>query len=134
MSPELVKEKSVKSDKLKLGQLVNSSEAFARVLSAPVPMSIRFQLKTIRDKFQPKLKLFQEVRLELCKKYGESEDEENWTIKPENVKEFNSELNELLETPVDDLNIKKINEVYFGDNLSVFDVDLLNWLIILAEN
>ena len=98
-----------------LEQLINSSDAFKalsqRQLKARPAYSVGKILKAVDAEIQD----FNEARMELIKKYGEknendelnTDEQGNVHIPPEVLDNFNNELRDLLDTSVE-LNVNKI--------------------------
>tara|TARA_R110002020_G_scaffold372202_2_gene583698 strand:+ start:757 stop:1104 length:348 start_codon:yes stop_codon:yes gene_type:complete len=112
--------------KLKLGQIVGSSEPLGKLMNSSVPISTAFRLSSILKKVQGVLETYDESRKVLIEKHGE-----NGEIKPEskNFNKFVDEMNELLETETK-LDVEKIEQSSLSKvEITPSDLLALEWLI-----
>ncbi len=119
--------------KLKLSQLVNSSQAFSRLMSQPMRAVKSFALSKVARQIEPDLKAYDEQRIKLLKEYGKLRDESGQQYEfdtPRQAQEFVAELNALLEQDVE-LDVKPILLADLDKiEISAVDILTLGWLIV----
>ena len=96
--------------KVKLGQIVNSTDAFNKVSTQPMKAAISFSVVKNLKAISEELAIFEQSRGDLIRKYGKEDDEGNVSIEPstKGMAEFQKELGELLNLEVDLNGFKKI--------------------------
>lgn len=113
---------------MKLWQLVNSINAINELLSIKLPLKTAFKLKVFVKNIDDELKSYEEIRTNLIKELWEEVDG-NIKVKEENINEFITKLNELLEqdtkTEVIELSIDELWEW----NIDTKTLLQLDWLI-----
>ena len=96
--------------KVKLVQIVNSTDAFNKVSMQPMKAAISFSVVKNLKAISEELAIFEQSRGDLIRKYGKEDDEGNVSIKPntKGMEEFQKELGELLNLEVNLNGFKKI--------------------------
>ena len=98
-----------------LEQLINGSDAFKTLSQKPLKARTAYAVGKILKSVDTEMQSFNDARMELIRKYGEKDDNNelktdeqgNVRILPEVLDSFNNELHDLLETLVE-LNVNKI--------------------------
>ena len=109
--------------KTKLQALVRAKDAFAKLSSIELPLKTSYKLAKIIRQVNDELVLFDEQRLNLCKKYGTYITEENsYSIPPDKMPEFSNEYSELLSVEVN----LDAERVMLPAELSITPADILN--------
>lgn len=115
--------------KIKLEKLVASLEPLRNLFSKEIPISIGFHISKTIQAIEENMKLYDESRTALVKKYGKENKDGTFNIPPKSVKEFEAEHQELLNTEVE-LQAEEISIARLGDvKMSSSDVYTLNWLL-----
>jgi len=96
--------------KVKLGQIVNSTEAMNKIATQPMKAAISFSVAKNLKAISEELAIFEQSRGDLIRKYGKKDDEGNVSIEPnaKGMEGFQKELGELLNLEVDLNGFKKI--------------------------
>ena len=96
--------------KVKLIQVVNSSEAFGKIAQQPMKAAVSFKVAKNIKKLSDELSVFEQSRGDLIRKFGKEDKEGNVAIEPntKGMAEFQKELNDLLNVEVDLNGFKKI--------------------------
>lgn len=118
--------------KVKLRQLVNSSQALSRLMAQPMHAVVAFSLSRIARLIEPELKAYDESRVKLLKEYGEPTEADPTRYEfqsPEKAQSFADELNALLEQEVEGEFKPMTLESLAKAEISAADVLLLDWLI-----
>jgi hypothetical protein len=119
--------------KLPLSAIVNSSEAFGRLISEKMPISISYLIVRNFKILEEEFKRFELAKNKLImEKYGnETEEPGKWIVPSENEAGFREELNELLslEVDLDIIPVKLVNEI----NISPADLYLLEWMFVIPD-
>ncbi|MEI6532483.1 MAG: hypothetical protein WCO06_01445 [Candidatus Roizmanbacteria bacterium] len=102
--------------KVKLSQVVNSSEDIKKLLEVKLPVKVSYRLSRLVSKLQPYLTIYEAKRNELVKEFGEAPDKEgNVKVKdPEKLKQFMAKFSELLSEDID-IDFEKIKIDTLGD-------------------
>lgn len=116
--------------KATLAQMVNSVDTIKKLTKAELPIKLAFRFISLTKQIDEKLKVFEEARIELIKKYGTPTDDGGIRVDRENVPAFNQEYSSLLEEEVE-LDIQKIALDAFPDSLTLTPTELvqIEWLI-----
>jgi hypothetical protein len=115
---------------MKLKQIVNSAEAFGKLMKQPMKAKIAFRLGKTLQKVKKELKAYDDAKNKLIEQLGKEKDGQK-SISPEdkNWKKFIDEINDLLDEPV---KIKfekvKLSQIPKAE-ISPEDAVLLDWLL-----
>lgn len=82
--------------KTTLEQLVNSQSALKKLYDSNLSFNISYKISKIIATIDTELKFFESERAKLFKTYGTSTDDNKIEILPENMEQFNSEIQTLL--------------------------------------
>ena len=101
---------------VKLSDLVNSTETLQKLAQKDFKAKLAWSIARLLKAAEVEIQNFNDARVELIKKYGEkdengeliSDEKGNCKIVENFVKEFNEELNELINSEVE-INANKIN-------------------------
>lgn len=86
---------------MKLKELVNSQAALIELLKEQLPINIAWELNRLVKKLEPELKVYEDLRVEKIKQYGQPiGDTEQLEVKEENREVFFKELSELQDQEV----------------------------------
>lgn len=96
-------------------EIVDSTSVVKQMMNMAMKSRVAYQIARLARELENELKTFENERMKLIQKYGEKDEngdlktDENgqYTIPKDNIKEFGDESNELLETKVE-LNVNKI--------------------------
>ena len=96
--------------KVKLVEIVNSTEAMNKIAAQPMKASVSFKVAKNLRALGEELAIFEQSRGDLIRKYGKEDKEGNVAIEPntKGMAEFQKELNELLNVDIDLNGFKKI--------------------------
>ena len=96
--------------KVKLVQIVNSTDAFNKIAAQPMKAAVSFKVAKNLKALSEELAIFEQSRGDLIRKYGKEDDEGNVSIEPntKGMVEFQKELGELLNLEVNLNGFKKI--------------------------
>lgn len=116
--------------KATLAQMVNSVDTIKKLTKAELPIKLAFRFISLTKQIDEKLKVFEEARVELIKKYGIPTEDGGVRVAEENVPAFNSEYSSLLSEQVE-LDIQKISLDAFPETLTLSATELvqIEWLI-----
>lgn len=117
-------------NKIKIKQIIESKGALDKLLNNDkIPIKTAFILSRFAQNIQGDLVLFEEKRNELIKKFGIEKENNIYEVLPENLKNYYTELNPLLDLEIT-IEIPKININDLNNaNLSAIDLLLLDYLI-----
>jgi len=127
---------------MKLREIVESRGALDELLGLDLPFDNAWDLKIFLSKIQPMLKIYDEEKIKLIKKFGKEivrTDEDgkeiptgNWEVKPENIEDYSKEMTPLWDKEVKNklpkikhTDLKKVNESIKTSLLLELD-----WLIV----
>lgn len=127
---------------MRLREIVESREALNELLKLDLPFDNAWDLKIFLNKIQPMLKIYDEEKIKLIKKFGREiirtdEDGEkiptgNWEVKPKNIGDYSKEMIPLWNKEVKNklpkikhADLKKVNK-----NIKTFLLLDLDWLIV----
>jgi hypothetical protein len=113
---------------IKLGDLKNVENAILKIVNAELPIKIAFQINLMIDDLDEKLTKLENFRINLVKKYGDADASGDLKVLPKNIKAFQQELKELLDSDVDFTPVKIPLDVFDSANIKV-TVKELNALI-----
>ena len=96
--------------KVKLVQIVNSTEAMNKVATQPMKAAVSVKVAKNLKTLSEELSIFEQSRGDLIRKYGKEDDEGNVANEPntKEMVEFQKEVGELLNLEVDLNGFKKI--------------------------
>lgn len=102
--------------KIKIGALLNSTEALQKLASKELKARPAWQTSRILKAAEKEIQEFNEARMKLINKFGEkdeagqliTDEAGNCKINPDNISDFNAEFNELVESEIE-INGNKIN-------------------------
>jgi hypothetical protein len=84
--------------KMKLGELRNCSVSLGKILGVE-NFKLAYRVMKLTKKVQSELTEFEKIRIEMLKKYGTLKGD-IYTLKPDNVKTFNKQLQEILDEEI----------------------------------
>jgi hypothetical protein len=113
---------------IKLGDLKNVEPIIVKIINAELPIKIAFQINMMIDDLDEKLTKLETFRINLVKKYGETDEGGNLHVIPKNMRAFSEELNDLMDSDVDFTPVKIPLEVFDTANIKV-TVKELNALV-----
>ena len=101
--------------KVKISELLNSTEVLQKLAGTELKAKLSWQVGRILKAADNEIQAFNETRMNLIKKYGEKDENEelitddkgNCKILPEYINDFSTELNELMDSEVE-INANKI--------------------------
>ena len=107
---------------VKIADLLNSTEILRKLSQQDFKAKVAWQIARILKAAETELQGFNDARMSLIKKYGESDengelitDENgNCKISPEQISNFNIELNDLINTEIE-INGNKIDVAHLED-------------------
>jgi hypothetical protein len=115
--------------KVKLNALVNAKESLIKLGKTDLPVKTAYALNKDFQKMNIEFKAYEEAKMKLFDKYGEKQPDEKIIIKPENIKTFQKEIGELLETEVE-IDLWKVKLENLGDvKFSALELGMLEFLI-----
>lgn len=126
---------------VKILDLVNSTETLQKLAKQNFKAKLAWTLARLLKSAEGEIQGYNEARLNLIKKYGEkdesgeliTDEKGNCKILPESLTNFNTELNELLESEVE-INSNKINFALLEDiNFTPTEMSLLEPFIEFDE-
>lgn len=110
--------------KFTLGELKSIEESLKKLIELPLPIKISYSLSKVLNNISKELILLEEQRMNLVRKYGETNPETNEIkVSNDNMNSFIQEFNELLQEELE-LQIKPISIDSLGDDLKLTPVDM----------
>jgi len=118
---------------MKLGIVVNSKVALDEFLKKDLPIGMSWDVKVLIQKLNPELTSYEDLRMDLIKKYGEQkEGTDQIQVKIENLKVFFEELAVLQEKEIEvllpEVKVSKLRKIE-GFKMNTDDLLQLDWLI-----
>lgn len=115
---------------VKLGQILNSVETIRKLTAAELPLKLSFRLVSLVKQLDEHLKVFEELRAALIRKYGEEIEGGAIQVKPENIETFSIEMNEALQEEVS-VAFEKIHIDSFPDSVTLTASEMMtvDWLL-----
>ncbi len=103
--------------KIKLSEVVQSTGPLQELFNMKLPIYVGYKIAKIKDKADQETKLYNVRRMEIIKEFGELTDKktDTWTVKKENIEEFNKKIEELNDIPVSLLDVDKIKIKELGE-------------------
>ena len=114
-----------------LRELVVGKESFNKLLNADLPVKVSYRLSKTIKKIEEELKHFDVNRIELIKKYGETEDNIHYTVKKENMESYVKDMEELFTEKVD-INVTQVTLTEI-ENAKLSSVDMSNLSKLIKE-
>lgn len=119
--------------KFKLNEVYNLSRSLPNVTNKELPINTSFRLLSLLKKCSEEIKILEESRIKLVKKYAEKGKEEGkegeFKVAEENAEKFQKEFEALLSEEVK-IDFKKIKIADMGDiTISVNDLMFLEKII-----
>ena len=92
-----------------LREIIDGVSTMKNLMNEPLPSRAAFQVAKLAKNMAEEYKNFEEARMKLIQKYGKKDenneliiDENNqYTVAPENVTIFSNEINELMDTQIE---------------------------------
>lgn len=115
--------------KVKLSDLLKMKPVIEKLIKQDVPVTVGYDLITLVRVFETQLKTFAELRKKLFTKYGkEDKEKKTTTIEKDKVKDFEKNMNQLLDKEIK-IECKKIKISSLGDvKLSTSDLMVIDLL------
>lgn len=118
--------------KIKLKDLIVSSNAIQKLAATPLNVKIAFRLKRILKQVTSELETFESARKELCEKYGTLEGD-RYEFEPDEKLKFEEEFNQLMEEEVE-IKFDRFSEDSLASvEFAASDLLALEWLFIEDE-
>lgn len=107
---------------VKLSNIIDSTEALKALMTKPLKARTAFAVARIAREVEKEYNLFNQSRTELIQKYGEKDEngelkvteEGNYTVSKDNIAEFNTSFQELLDTEIE-VNAEPVSMDDLGD-------------------
>lgn len=107
---------------VKLSNIIDSTEALKALMTKPLKARTAFAVARIAREVEKEYNLFNQSRTELIQKYGEKDEngelkvteEGNYTVSKDNIAEFNTSFQELLDTEIE-INAEPVSMDDLGD-------------------
>lgn len=116
--------------KVKLEKMVLAVEPLQRLFEEPMPIRTTFRLKKVMQELESNLKIYDESRTTLLKKYGDVQEDTSYKIKPDKQEVLEKEHKDLLDSEVS-FGFQPLSSEDIGDiKITPRDLLLLDWLII----
>lgn len=116
--------------KVKLEKLVMSVDSLSKLFEKPMPIRTTFRLKKIVQEVDNNLKIYDESRTTLLKKYGDMQEDNSYKVDPEKQQELEDEHRELLDSEIS-FGFEPIPAELLGNiDMTPKDLLLLDWLIV----
>jgi len=128
--------------KVQLSELLNSVDALQKLSQTNLKARSAYYVSKLLKVADKEIQEFNDARMNLIKKYGEkdengeliTDDKGNCKILPENIADFQKELNDLLAVEAE-LNANKINLEELGDiEFTPKDISMMEAFIELDED
>lgn len=101
---------------MKLKQIVVIYQSLQALCATKMPASVGFRVVLQLKLIKPIVETFEEERAKLFIEFGELNGHQTYTILPENLERFNSQMIPLLEQECD-INFTQIQKADFGDTV-----------------
>lgn len=115
--------------KVKLADIVNSSNGLSNILKKELPIKAAYWLSRLMSKLDSEIKQFNLNRDNLIKKYGKETEHGEIRVDPDdkvNFEKFQKEFNDLVDIEIE-VDINKIPLSLFGDvNVSAMELFFLD--------
>jgi hypothetical protein len=86
---------------MKIKELVEAAPALAALNQCQMPAKTAYRVSRIIAKANAELKVYEDSRMQLFKQLGtHDEAQDTWTINPENIEQFNTEMTGIMEEEV----------------------------------
>lgn len=120
---------------MKILQILDSQQGLKNLNETKLPVKVSYKIAKMIDRMQSPLRDYEEKRIALIKKLGKEDKEKNqWEVLPENLAEYQKEMQVLLNTDIrlsysDNNELEKIKLDELGDvSLEPKDLAQLDWL------
>lgn len=113
---------------IKLRQLIESDQPLARLAQMKQPVKVAYRISRAIRLIRPELESFYSQRSMILEKYGDVQDDGRYQIRQESMDQFKSEIETLLDEPVE-LAIHAISLEDLTGDISPLDIESLSWLI-----
>lgn len=108
-----------------LSEIQKAQGALSRLVNMSIPIKIAFKVSRLAKEVTEVWSLAEEQRKKLVEKLGEKDEQNGFTVKSENVQDFQKEYVMLLEEEVE-LQWKPISFNDLGEDLKITAVDVLS--------
>ena len=115
---------------MKLKELVNLKPSLEKLIVQDLPIKIAYKLSKLVKRLNEEYVIYSKNKNNLFEKYG-TKEKEKITVKPENMKQFKKDLEELLEIEVK-MNIDKI-KLSDLNTIKISTIDMTNLDILIEE-
>jgi hypothetical protein len=117
-----------------LGEILNLKDTLQKLFEAKLPIKISYRLSRFLVRVNDEYENFEKKRLELFKRYGEENDQQQMVISNENIDSFSTEMQDLMAEPI----LVKMVKINIEDldgkvDLSPIDIARLDKLLLLVE-
>ena len=103
--------------KVKTKDIINSTQSLNEILSlGNLPIKYAFTFSVNTKQINEKIETYNKLKNDLIMKLGEKikDTKDSYTVKQENIEQYNSEINSLLENEIE-VTIDKINKEEFKE-------------------
>lgn len=111
--------------KLLMQDIFLVKDPLTKLIQKDMPIKCAVKLKRLVKKLEEELKIFDEARMDLFKKYGEEQEDQKIMVKEENAPEFNKEFNDLASIEIE-VDFEPISVEDFGDKVDISANDLIS--------
>jgi len=89
--------------KVKLETIVSARPKLEKLFSLPLPAKTSYRVMRLMKKITSELKMFEQKRIDLVKKYGEpTENNKNiYNVKPDEILNFQKDMQEVLDVEIE---------------------------------
>lgn len=77
-------------------EINGDGKEFKGLLKQKLSMKVKLLIHRLNNSLKDEMKVYEDLRLELFKKYGEEQKDNTILVQPENLKDFDKEHNDLL--------------------------------------
>lgn len=119
--------------KLKIKQVVESFQVLGRLGQEKMPIKLAYIIQRNLRLLNPEYSQWDEQRTSLIKeKYGVKDEAGNYTVTPDKMPEFQTEMDTLGDVEVE-LDLHTISMIAWGRDISPLDFMILDWMILPGE-
>ncbi len=121
--------------KITLAEVKSLESSLSKIFNKDVNIKLAYRLGKLLKRLSEEMKMLEENRIKLVKKYGEEDEEtKQLSVPPEKTQEFYNEFNELMQIEID-VDFEPVPLEQFGDiEMSASDVINLDGKIIADES
>lgn len=116
--------------KLKNIQIVNAKTALSNLGAERLPIKVAYAVTKNFQKLDAEIRIFENMRLEIFKRFGKENDKGMIEVLPERQAEFQKEMNDLLEIEIE-VDILSINLKDVECKMSALDLLELDWMVVM---